>query len=235
MIKVIVGNEEMFETKPGEAGPVAVNVFHVNKSFLIQHSKYFAILLDTAPPREVIRLQAKDPVIVEDWLNVLYRDERVDGKLFLRGTDQARVRDYLDFADLVGSHRFKNWVMDEVQAYELFGPSLEMLRSLRTSNASMSKMTDFVVECVAHKIVSDGWAAFTCSDRDKKGNAWNDFVGDKANIPLLNRLILKVDDLLELQRQGKCVCPYDREDCKWHEHPDEQDEKACRRKITASL
>lgn len=235
MIKVIVGDEEIFETKPGEAGPVAVNVFHVNKSFLVQHSKYFAILLDTAPQREVIRLPVKETEIVEDWLNVLYRDELVDGMPYLRGADQARVREYLDFADLVGSHQFKNWVMDQVQAYGLFGPSLEMLSSLRTSNASMSKMADFMVECVAHKIVSDGWAAFTRSDRDRKGNAWNDFIRNKANIPLVNRLLLKEDELLELQRQGKCICPYDREDCKWHEHPDEDDEKACPRKIATSL
>lgn len=60
-----------------------MNVFFVNKSFLIENSPYFANLLATPPSGEVVHLQVPEPLctsdntegfrVFEDWLNALYQ------------------------------------------------------------------------------------------------------------------------------------------------------------------
>ncbi|ETI19781.1 hypothetical protein G647_08794 [Cladophialophora carrionii CBS 160.54] len=235
VIKVVAGENEVF----GDDDPaVPLNVFYVSKSLLIENSTYFNIILDSAPGRAVVFLPEHDFLVVADWLDLLFHD-RLD--LLQKDTLSFDTTEkYLVFADLVGSEKLKNVVVDTVQA-NVAQYSIYTLRDLQDNHPSLTVCFDIILEHLAYVVVTEGWAQFmnqthsqteTGSDQDHGSgrSAWNDFIADKDNLAIVNKLLLKVDALNGEKAQNTLVSPAEREDCKWHEHLSEETKANCPRR-----
>jgi len=221
-----VGTDEEYEEEQTGAG-----VFYVHRSLLIQNSKYFAGLLNSNSQyeMEVVYVKLTHANALEDWMDALYRGST---GIALSGLDvhiSESVKHYFEFADLVGSEWLKNMVMDELQKRGAERWDLNSLRAVPTLSSSMALLADFIVENAAYRIVENGWASFMGSDGGTEGTEWNEFVTDKANMGLLQDVMLRIDKLHKEKDQGKLVCPSKRKDCRWHEHTDKEDEKQCPR------
>ncbi|OCT49874.1 hypothetical protein CLCR_07375 [Cladophialophora carrionii] len=239
VIKIVAGENEVF----GDDDPaVPLNVFYVSKSLVIENSSYFNIILDSAPGRAVVFLPEHDYLVVADWLDLLFHD-RFDllheGALSFDTTEK-----YLVFADLVGSEKLKNVVLDTVQA-NVARYSIDTLRDLQDNHPSLTVCFDIILEYLAYVVVTEGWAQFmdqthsqteTGSDQDhgsgrgRGRSAWNDFIAAKDNLGIVNKLLLKVDALNREKAQNTLVSPAEREDCKWHEHLSEETKAKCPRR-----
>ncbi|OQV05909.1 hypothetical protein CLAIMM_10565 [Cladophialophora immunda] len=195
VIKVIAGEDEIF----GEEDPdVALNVFHVSKSLLLENSN------------ALTKSSSSEPLKFGD------------------------VQRYFKFADLVGSEKLRNTIMDSMQDVPMDHWDLDSLLVLDSEySSSLASLWDFVLECLAYKIVVGGWAEFTGPERDHEGSVWGAFVSKTDNIALLNRLLLKVDQLHEEKDHHRLVAPTARKDCKWHEHASDDTKAKCPRNATA--
>jgi hypothetical protein len=265
MVKVLVGMGKGFEEPmladdgSDGGGSEAFNAFHVNRSFLIENSCYFAALLDdTSPPRrDTILLQA-DFEIFADWLDVLYQGDAAAGGILTTKVVRSEGRNkgegsvvgsaskrdyehgykellwaqkYSRFADLVGSPRFKNAVVDSMQEKSIHKYNLASLRSLElmddhSVDGTASRYVDYVLECVAYQIVTQGWGQFILTEVEKK--QWAGFITDEWNVEIFHRLLLKVDEVNRAKDQNELISPTARRDCKWHQHTD-KDRKQCAR------
>ncbi|KIW86821.1 uncharacterized protein Z519_12607 [Cladophialophora bantiana CBS 173.52] len=226
VIKVIAGEDEIF----GEEDPdVPLNVFHVSKSLLLENSKYFAIILDSSPDRTTVRLPTQDHDVLADWLDLIYQGA-LNKSTSSKPLTFDDVERYFKFADLVGSEKLRNTVMDSMQDVPLDHWDLRSLWTLDAHYPSLEDLCHYILECLAYKIVMNGWADFTAADRNCEGNMWYDFVSNMNNIELLNALLLKVDELSMLKDKNMLVAPTDRRDCKLHEHASDDTKAKCPRK-----
>ncbi|KIW70173.1 hypothetical protein, variant [Phialophora macrospora] len=224
VIKIVAGENEVFGDEEADA---PLNVFYVSKSLLLENSVYFNIILDSAPGRAVVFLPEHDYLVVADWLDLIFHD-RLD---FLHEDSLSFdiLRKYLTFADLVGSEKLKNVVIDTMQA-NVAHHSIYALRDLQDNHPSLSVCFDIILECQAYIVVTEGWARFmarTGSDQEQGG--WDGFIADKDNLDIVNKLLLKVDDLNKEYAQKSLICPTEREDCKWHDHANEETKAKCPR------
>ncbi|KIX94783.1 uncharacterized protein Z520_09473 [Fonsecaea multimorphosa CBS 102226] len=226
VIKIIAGEDEIF----GEENPdLPINVFHVSKSLLLENSKYFAIILDCSPERTTVRLPTSDHEVIADWLDLIYQ-----GALTKSSSGEPMtfedVERYFKFADLVGSEKLRNTIMDSMQDVPLDHWDLNSLLLLENEHcSSLGGLCDYVLECLAYKIVVGGWAEFIKQDRGGGDVIWRSFISDAANIDLLNRLLLKVDQLNEEKDHNRLVAPSARKDCMWHEHASDDTKTKCPR------
>lgn len=237
-IRVVVGKwDEYADT---DSGLVQLNVFYINKSFLIQHSRYFAILLDTAPPRDVVRLQIpnndnhatcsgdkEEYQVFADWLDAMYRSE--DGGSKLDVWEYSDVNQRMEFADFVGSTKYKNFVMDSIQRLPIETWGVGELDSLDLVRESADLYVDYALECLAYRVVTKGWTNFTGADGSDDIRGWKAFLEQQSDtFGILNKLLVRIDELNETKDAGKLVDPTARKDCKWHEHTEEDREKCPR-------
>ncbi|KAJ9502741.1 hypothetical protein LTR99_009357 [Exophiala xenobiotica] len=236
-IRVIVGQwDEYADT---DSGLVQLNVFYINKSFLVQHSRFFAILLDTAPPRDIVRLQIpnndrlcddkEEYEVFADWLDAMYRWEEGGSKLDVR--EYWDINQRLEFADFVGSPKYKNMVMDSIQQHPSNEWSVRELDSLTLLVGSADLYVDYAIECLAYRIVTEGWTVFAQADRVEDNNEWQEFLrheSEQFELGSLKKLLVRVDELNEAKDAGKLIDPTARKDCKWHEHTNEEREKCPR-------
>ncbi|EXJ61853.1 hypothetical protein A1O7_02283 [Cladophialophora yegresii CBS 114405] len=235
VIKIVAGENEIFSD---DEPAVPLNVFYVSKSLLLENSTYFNIILDSAPGRAVVFLPEHNYLVVAVWLNLLFHDcldlLHEDALLF------HNMEKYLVFADLVGSEKLKNVVIDTMQA-NVARFSIYALRDLQDHHPSLTVCFDIILEYLACVVVMEGWRhlmdrAETESDYDQLyGSAnfkgcWADFITDHGNLDIVNKLLLKVDDLNREKAQNTLISPAEREDCKWHEHLTEQAKANCPRR-----
>ncbi|OAP64320.1 hypothetical protein AYL99_00292 [Fonsecaea erecta] len=231
VIKVIAGEDEIF----GEESPdLPINVFHVSKSLLLENSKYFAIILDSSPDRTTVRLPTNDYDVLADWLDLIYQ-----GALTKSGSSEPLTFDdvqrYFKFADLVGSEKLRNTIMDSMQDVPMHHWDLNSFWLLNAKySSSLGGLCDYVLECLAYKVVVGGWAEFTGRDRDDEESTWATFVSEATNLELLNRLLLKVDQLNQEKDHNRLVAPATRKDCKWHEHAGDDTKAKCPRNALPS-
>lgn len=234
---MIVGDKEDFVDTPTEL--IQSNVFYVNKSFLVHHSRYFRILLDSSPPRDVVRLQlpkGRNHEMFAYWLDTLYQNEaNLDKPTGRRPLDEIRA--LFAFASFLGSSSFKNLIIDAVQSDEdlnVWTP-LDVI-DCHGKDAATDLFDDYVLESVAYKILKHGWMK-TGSDHVWdcfiNGDGTDDEDDDGANEPdrasCFMRLAARVDKLREAEVKGKLMDPNEREDCKWHEHDTPESRRQCHR------
>ena len=207
----------------GEVDPdTPLNVFYVAKSLLLENSSYFAIILDSTPERAVVFLPEHDYEVVADWLNLIFA-----GKLSLLDKDMLAfdvIKKYFVFADLVGSEKLKNVIMDSFQG-DLRGCKLYSLHFLEKEHPALTTCSDIITEYLAYVVVTEGWKEFFryCGTSP----AWSDFMCDRDNAGIINKLFLKVDELNEEKARGTLINPMERKDCKWHEHISEETKAKC--------
>ncbi|KAK5238425.1 hypothetical protein LTR47_000168 [Exophiala xenobiotica] len=234
-IKVIVGQRDGYVDTV--SGLIQLNAFYINRSFVIQHSRFFRILLDTAPPRDIVRLQIPNHAsfsgdkeeyeVFADWLDALYGLEEGGSKLDVWSLLDVEQR--MQFADFVGSSKYKNLVMDSIQQHSIEKWDLIELLRLDDAEESEDLYVDYALECLAYNIVKKGWATFTNFDRIEERDNWKLFMQQQSyTFRSLRKLLLRVDELNEAKDAGKLIDPTARKDCKWHEHTDE-DRKECPR------
>ncbi|KIW40559.1 uncharacterized protein PV06_07745 [Exophiala oligosperma] len=231
-IKVIVGDEGDFVKTPTDL--IQSNVFYVNKSFLVHHSRYFKILLDTAPPRDVVRLQPPkgcDAEMFGCWLDALYQG-KVDLSEDTAGGGLPELRGTYAFANFLGSSTFKNLIVDAVQSeWALDDWAPPDLFVATCDDPATDLLDDYVLECVAYKILKQGWT------KDGSEEDWdyvvadesteNDHVPDRSTSFL--RLVQRVDRLREEEVRGRLMDPTKRVDCRWHEHATMESRRQCHR------
>jgi hypothetical protein len=225
VIKIVAGENEVFGDEEADA---PLNVFYVSKSLLLENSVYFNIILDSAPGRAVVFLPEHDYLVVADWLDLIFHD-RLD---FLHEDSLSfdDLQKYLTFADLVGSEKLKNAVIDIMQA-NVAHHSIYALRDLQDNHPSLGVCFDMILEYQAYIVVTEGWARFmarTGSDQEQ-GRCWDAFIADKDNLGIVNNLLLKVDDLNREYAQKILICPTERDDCKWHDHATDETKAKCPR------
>ncbi|OAL38938.1 hypothetical protein AYO20_01689 [Fonsecaea nubica] len=230
VIKVIAGEDEIYGEEDAD---VPLNVFHVSKSLLLENSKYFAIILDSSPDRTTVRLPTSDHDVLADWLDLIYQGGLTKSGNHPQPLAFKDVQRYFKFADLVGSEKLRNTIMDSMQDVPLGHWDLKSLCTLDAEYSSdLGVLQDYVLDCLAYKIVVGGWAEFTGSDRDSPGSTWRDFVSETANTGLLNQLLLRVDKLNEEKNHHHLVAPMAQRDCKWHEHVSDDTKAKCPRNTT---
>lgn len=233
-IQVIIGDEEVFlET---ETGDITMNVFFVNKSFLVEHLPYFANLLASPPSGDVVHLQIPEPLctsdntegfrVFEDWLDALYQGtvERINA---------APLKDFelsqrLDFADLVGSPCFKNLMMDTIQQRDIETWTVDQVDGLEMMPKSASMYVDYAIECVAYRVVTQGWTRVMDADLGVCVSRWKLFFQKARNMDTFTRLLSRIDKLHKAKDSHALINPAERKDCEWHEHTDEDREKCPR-------
>ncbi|EXJ83556.1 hypothetical protein A1O1_07179 [Capronia coronata CBS 617.96] len=249
MIKIILGSEEQYggtdtateqnqsqnqSPTPTRNEDLPVNVFYVNRSLLIEKSTYFAILLDnTSPQRTVVYLPQthSDTEIFTLWLNSVFRgslaDNAADSVISL--DKPGRLAKCFDFADFVGSYRFKNQIMDAIQMQGTGFLDLRYLRHMKTWGPSTALLKECVLECLAYKIASRGWAeveeiADGGGDGGDGGDTNLEWVNGHNDV-LMHRLTARVEVLESFEMtideqgvKGGLVDPSQTRDCRWHEH-----------------
>lgn len=119
------------------------------------------------------------------------------------------------FADLVGSEKLKNEITNAFQKNPKDW-NLDALRKLQDEYPSLTTMFDIILEQLAWVIVTKSWAQFWGSPEGVAD--WNRFICEKDNSEIINKLLLKIDELNNASLQKSLICPLERRDCKWHEH-----------------
>ena len=206
----------------GDEPDVAINAFYVPKSLLLQNSMYFNIILDSSPERTTVRLPLKDHRILADWLDLIYQGNL--SNILAAKFDPDQVKEYFEFADLMGSEILKNSVMDSIQKIDPDYWTLEDLSVLESYGNLLSRVKEYVLECLASKIAVRGWAGIIDKKRGDGENDWATFVGNEENLGLLNNVLLKVDELNATKRSGGVFFG---NGCKWHEHLSDETKANC--------
>ncbi|KAL2432588.1 hypothetical protein ABEF95_013826 [Exophiala dermatitidis] len=143
----------------------ASNVFYINRDFLIENSRYFAIVLDTAntsvtnPPRTIVYPPQTDVEMFTLWLDSVLRGE-ADKTVFSIDNPDHLYKCF-EFADSLGSYQFRNQVMDAIQPYGPDKIDLKYYVSLLEKygkTKSMHLFKEYALECLGYRITSRGWA-----------------------------------------------------------------------------
>ncbi|EXJ87420.1 hypothetical protein A1O3_04380, partial [Capronia epimyces CBS 606.96] len=94
----------------------------------------------------------------------------------------SRLDQCFQFADLVGSNRFQNHVMDAIQGQGTASASASVVNtgSRSGSGSGMDLFRDYVLECVAYRIVTRGWVEFMQDGGG--GGVGGDGVGDGGDV-----------------------------------------------------
>lgn len=219
------------ETDPN----VLLNVFYVSRTLLAENSSYFANILNHLRyTSDLLEVKLRDfrPDTFAGWLDVLYQ-----GTLARRhpyGLTFFEMKEYIGLAHFLGSESLENELMDSVQEVSEGEVHLEYLRRLEKNGLDSSPLADFVIECLAHQIVTTSWAAFATDMRDMADgfntNATLDnFISNDRNLANFNRLLAKVDELNKDKDQQVLVHPKARRDCKWHQHANDEARAECPR------
>lgn len=234
MIKIIIGSEEQYDNS-GANTELPINAFHVNESLLTQNSRFFAILLNSSPTRTVVYIPKLDLEATEIWLNYLFRGEiATDG---FKLDNLQHLAKCFEFANFVGSPDFYNQIMDSIQTQGVDGLGLEHLGDIDPEGWGdrVLRFQDYVIECLAYRVVSRGWDDFLDSqgvDKHVKDISALSHTGVEPKV--LNALSKKVARMMQDKKQGKLVNPSERKDCKWHEHKP-TDKMKCPRSAGASV
>ncbi|KAL2432881.1 hypothetical protein ABEF95_004263 [Exophiala dermatitidis] len=159
------------------------NVFYINRDFLIENSRYFAIVLDTTntnpsnPPRTIVYLPQANVEIVKLWLDSVLRGEADKAMFSIDNPDH--LHECFEFADFMGSYQFRNQVMDAIQP---MGPNkidlkyyVSLLENEKFNTKSMELFKEYALECLGYRIASRGWVDVAPKDEigganDGKGN-----------------------------------------------------------------
>ena len=175
--------------------------------------------------------------MVADWLDLLYtgtlsshnNDDDNDNKRILTAED---VQKYFKFADLVGSEKLKNTVMDAMQELPLSHWGLEWPVALERLGLYNSPLMNYIFECLAYRMVLRGWKRFA-NARPAAANRihWFEFISDTNNRDHLWRLLGKLDGMNFRKDGCALVAPDERRDCKWHEHLTKESKERCYRNV----
>jgi hypothetical protein len=176
----------------------------------------------------VVFLPEHDYEVVAAWLDLLYQ-----GTLDLplkQNVDATYVQKYFKFADLVGSEKLKNEVMDALQKRSLWSWSLDWITALERAGLSSSPAMDYVFECLAYRIIVGGWVHFTSTHRLGTGEKiWYEYMSEPRNHQNVARLYSMLDQLNNEKDRKALICPQTRKDCSWHEHMTEEARAKCHR------
>ncbi len=176
-------------------------------------------------------LPEHDYEVVADWLNFIFTSS-----LSLSGTQALDsldvIKKYFVFADLVGSEKLKNVIVDSFQR-DLTIWGLSSLRLSVKDYPSLATCSDIIIEYWAYLIVTGGWMQFI---NDYGGTStWSRFIRHIDNAGSLNTLFARVDEVNERKAGGTLINPMERKDCKWHEHISEETKAKCPRRGDESL